>query len=147
MQGLLKSTLGLMTISFLLVNGINASYAQATRWVRVITMRLPAEKTQGVYSVDEASIKSIRNFRYYWMSLVYANPVQVNEGGRKFSVGQILAYTSINCNDKNDYKIHRLEVLNQSNRKITSLNLDRENTSFLPTQGTRMTGNYVCSRK
>lgn len=147
MQGLLKSTIGLTAISFLLLHSINASYAQATRWVRVITMRLPAEKTQGIYYVDGSSIKTIRNFRYYWISLVYTNPVQVNEGGRKFSVGQILAYTSINCNDKNDYQIHRIEVLNQSNKKITSLNFDRENTSFLPTEGTRMTGNYVCSRK
>lgn len=147
MQRLLKSTISLTAISFFLFNSINASYAQATRWVRIITIRIPEEKTQGIFYVDRASIKTIRNFRYYWFSIVYTNPIQLNEGGKKFSIGQVLSYMSINCNNKNDYQIHRIEVLNQSNKKITSLDFEQENVPFLPTQETKLTGNYVCSRK
>ncbi|HEY9675454.1 MAG TPA: surface-adhesin E family protein [Waterburya sp.] len=146
MRKLIGSTLGLTAIFLGLLNSSQSLAIPSGRWVRIITLSLYPNGTKGTYYVERNSIKKINNFRYYWAGLVYNKPFKVKNQGKTFSIGQIFAYTSIDCTNKSDYQMHRIEVFDPNNKKITSLDFNREN-GYLPAQGTTLTGNYVCSRK
>ena len=146
MRKLIGSTLALTAIFLGLPNGFQALATPSGRWVRIITLSLAPKGTKGTYYVERSSIKKINNFRYFWIGLVYNKPFKVSDQGKTYSIGQVFAYTSIDCKNKSDYQLHRVEVFDSKNRKLTSLDFNREN-AYLPAQGTTLTGNYVCSRK
>jgi hypothetical protein len=146
MQRKLSSTIGLTTIFLLLLSSVYILAAPSVRWVRVITLNLYPDGTKGIYSVDNSSIKSRGNFRYYWFGLVYTKPVRVNEQGKNLSISTIVAYASINCSNKDNFQVYEVNVYDQNNKIITTQQF-KNGTTYLPAQGTKLTGTYVCSRK
>ena len=145
MQKLLGATIGLTTSLCFFLNSINVLAAPPARWVRIATLRVERNGLQGVYFVDTTSLKVVRNFRYYWLSLVYTKPLRVNNRGKTFLVSKLVAYVSIDCNNKSDYQVHRMSAFDNNNRRIITLDFNNESV-VIPAQGTKLSGNYVCSR-
>lgn len=146
MQKFLGAALGLTTSLCFFLNSSNLLAAPPARWVRIATLRVERNGLQGVYFVDSTSIKIVQNFRYYWLSLVYNRPLRVSERGKSFFISKIVAYVSIDCNNKSDYQIHRAAAFDNNNRRILTVNFNEEST-IIPGQGTKLSGNYACSRK
>lgn len=146
MQKLLGATIGLTTSLCFLLNSINVLAAPPARWVRVATLSVERNGLQGAYFVDTTSIKTVRNFRYYWLSLLYTNPLRVNNRGKNFLVSKLVSYVSIDCNNKSDYQIHRIAAFDNNNRRIITLDFNNESV-VIPAQGTKLSGNFACSRR
>ncbi|HEY9729527.1 MAG TPA: surface-adhesin E family protein [Chroococcales cyanobacterium] len=146
MQKLLGATIGLTTSLCFFLNSINVLAAPPARWVRIATLRVEQNGLQGVYFVDSTSIKVVRSFRYYWLSLVYTKPLRVSNQGKNFLVSKLVAYVSIDCNNKSDYQVHRMSAFDNNNRRIITLDFNNESV-VIPAQGTKLSGNYVCSRR
>jgi hypothetical protein len=146
MQKLLGTTIGLTTSLCFLLNSINVLATPPARWVRIATLSVERNGLQGAYFVDTTSIKTVRNFRYYWLSLVYNKPFRVNERGKNFLLRKVVAYVSIDCNNKSDYQIHRIAAFDNKDSRVITLDFNNESV-LVPAEGTKLSGNYACSRR
>jgi len=146
MKGIFGSTIGLTATALFSLSSIYALAATPERWVRIITLRLEGEGTQGVYYVDQNSIESRGGFRYYWLALAYSKPVNVNDRGKKFTISKLVAYTAVDCSNKSNYQVYKINVYGPNDQKVTSLDF-KEGASYFPAQGTAKTRDYVCLRK
>ena len=140
------ATISLTAIVLFLMSSINASAAPRGYWVRVITRKLSTNGNQGIYLVDKSSIETSGNVRSYWVGLIYGKPVSINNKGKKASVSKVVAYTSVNCKNRNSYSFYKIGAFDPKDKLITVMDFKNGIVS-LPPQGTKATGNYVCSRK
>lgn len=146
MKRIFGSTINLTATFLFFLSSIYALAATPERWVRIITLRVERDGTQGVYYVDKNSIESRGSFRYYWLALAYSKPLNVTDQGKKFSITKLVAYTAVDCSNKNNYQIYRINVYGSNDTKITSLDF-KEGELYFPAQGTAKTRDYVCLRK
>ncbi|HEY9635563.1 MAG TPA: surface-adhesin E family protein [Coleofasciculaceae cyanobacterium] len=146
MKIFLGSTISLTALfSFFLIS-LNSSAAPLEQWVRITTLKIDSKGNQGMYFVDKSSIETRGNRRSYWAGLIYTQPIKVKDKGRTLSVNKLVAFISINCRNKSDYQFYKVGVFAPNDKLLQTIDFKRGVLS-LPAQGTKVTGNYVCSRK